>query len=175
MNGRKKEQEAWVFTITMANTISYKKKMNKISKLERFFKMFKYASKGFYTIEYHKKKDKISSNYFRPHIHGILYTDKMVEINRKYVVGKLEDFYGRTQFELQEDPEQIETWIEYIQKEVEENDINCMPIKHKIPFEIVKLANYERDQAMERIADEIYIQRLQIALDHDDSLDEEID
>lgn len=118
--------EKYIFTVTFDSFKSLKKKEKLI---EKFYSIVqKYINRNgelFYTIEYHKKSDKKSNNYFRPHLHGIMTVDGVApRYMLENLVYEIKSKYGKIiQFQLQEDEEEVEGWRAYCMKDVADNEL----------------------------------------------------
>lgn len=131
--------ENYVFTITFDSLKSYKTKVKMIDNLYNLFSRHIDAhAELFYTVEYHKKSDKKSNNYFRPHVHGILYSPNHLKLSSiRCLIDELKTSYGRMlQFSLQEDPDEVQGWKEYCLKDVDFNE-TYTKLPHKFIYGIV--------------------------------------
>lgn len=140
--------ENFLFTITFDNFKSYKTKCKLINNLPLLFQQrLNLDGELFYTIEYHKKSDKISNNYFRPHVHGVLYSRiKASRANLTNLTSDLKDKYGRIlQFALQEDQEEVIGWKNYCLKDVEANEKHTgMPHQFYFPLQNIPKIDYAK-------------------------------
>jgi len=118
------------FTITFKGSYSAKQKWVLINNLKNFFR----HGNVFYTIEYHKKSDKKTPNYLSPHIHGLYMMKRQIsQVSYNNICNNLKEIYGRSQFTLQQDEEEVFGWLNYCMKEVVSNEAhNLMP--HKFYF-----------------------------------------
>jgi len=104
----------------------------------------------FYTIEYHKKKygDK-GNNVTRPHVHGVLTTNKVFGQGlHQSIVDYFNRKFGRTEFYLQEDKEEVEGWKEYCGKDVNINN-EMYDVQHgfdTMDLQLNVLTDYEIEQ-----------------------------
>lgn len=122
----------YIFTITF-KSMNINRKLKLIQELPIHFALgigpyditnSKIEAQLYYTIEYHKKKygDK-GNNVTRPHLHGILKTNKYIGMGRqKTLFDYLSNHFGRTQLYLEEDQEELEGWWEYCSKDVNKNN-----------------------------------------------------
>lgn len=149
--------ENYLFTITFDNFKSYKTKCKLINDLPLLFqRILNLDGELFYTIEYHKKSDKVSNNYFRPHVHGILYSRcKASRANLNNLTSVLKDKYGRIlQFALQEDLDEVRGWKEYCLKDVEINEKHtAMP--HQFYYPLLNIPKVSFKQVMDEIDNQI--------------------
>lgn len=128
-----------LFTLTFKPIITCQLKFKRINSLEKIFKrLFNLDHEVIYSIEYHKKKDCKTPNVFMPHVHGIFKCKKITE----HMIIDLErqfEAWGRTQFILQEDQEEIKAYKDYLYKDVELNNLTYTPFKHFKYFKNVKV------------------------------------
>lgn len=135
--------ENYIFTVTFDSFKSLKKKEVLIGKFYELVQ--RYINKEgelFYTIEYHKKSDKKSNNYFRPHLHGIMKIDGVCpRYMLENLVSNIKEKYGKIiQFQLQEDLEEVEGWREYCMKDVVDNELKSRR-SHQFTYPLMKIGS----------------------------------
>lgn len=92
----------------------------------------------YYTIEYHKKANKVDSNPFAPHIHGILVTkEPLKQDTLKYLQSHYREKMGFNSIVVQEDFDEIPGWLQYCKKEVQFNNVK-FKLEHEFYYEVVK-------------------------------------
>lgn len=150
--------ENYLFTITFDNFKSFKTKTKLINNLYTFFnKHIDINGELLYTVEYHKKSDKKTNNYFRPHVHGILYS--VNHIKKSQVICLVDDIkrtYGRiVQFALQEDLDEVNGWRIYMMKDVADNEQHTrLPhyfkyvMYKKTPHELLECQQLDEDDVL---------------------------
>jgi len=114
--------EYYCFTLTFAHAKAALK-FKRINRLPSIIqRILNIETEVFYSIEYHKKADRKSNNYTRPHIHGILKASRLSTAQHFDVETYFKFNWGITQFAIQEDLEEVTGWLQYISKDIEEND-----------------------------------------------------
>jgi len=112
----------YLFTITFQSHYTISDKLKLIEHFKNIFLNHQIYGELEYSIEYHKKKNK-SNNLFAPHLHGILTMPKQLP---KYKFLTITDYikrrYGRSQFFLQQDEEEVLGYREYMFKDVQQNN-----------------------------------------------------
>lgn len=96
----------------------------------------------YYAVEYHRRAKhkhtvatsakhlKTLQNVTAPHVHGRLVCRKLPRDIEDNILRYFRDNWGRSQFSIQEDLEEIQGWDEYCQKEVAANDENYPGYNH---------------------------------------------
>lgn len=125
-----------LFTLTFKQNCTLAVKWRRINNLQKIFQReLNTKATILLYIEYHKRKNG-SPNYFAPHVHGVIKTDKHLST---YKIDCLESYFktwGRSQWILQENPEEVKDWTEYIAKEYEENTLHNPTASHRRAFSI---------------------------------------
>lgn len=149
--------ENFLFTITFDNLKSYKSKSKLINNLYTFMnKHLDIDGELFYTIEYHKKSDKKTNNYTRPHVHGILFSRNHVKKSQLLnLTDDLKSTYGRIlQFALQEDQSEVDGWKQYCLKDVELNE-SYTKMPHAFLYPMFKKTEKELMECLQLDEDEL--------------------
>lgn len=126
----------YLFTITFQSMTS-NQKFAKIRRLHKFFMCrlrqdFTYG----WAIEYHLRgkykgckhfdsKDHLllAQNTSAPHVHGYIAIKKPLDrIELRHLITDLREYYGNTQFYIQQDQEEIDAWDDYCRKYVDWNN-----------------------------------------------------
>jgi len=142
----------YLFTITFDSLKSVKQKNKLIGLLYELHSLHinDYAEL-YYTVEYHKKADKKSNNYFRPHVHGILTTAKLVpRYKMDALIDALKTKYGNTQYSLQEDEDEVVGWREYCDKDIKFNE-EYTKLKHSFHYALQPVGQKDFDELFQLI------------------------
>lgn len=117
-----------------------KQKEKRIKALPSLFKKYIWREyELFYCVEYHKKaadkhkpKGQKRNNWFAPHVHGIITTHG--KCNHDNIIDYLKSNYGKKlDYYLKEDPEEVEGWKQYCQKELLFNETETK-VPHKFEY-----------------------------------------
>lgn len=115
---------SYIFTITFKGAYIYKQKWKKCIKLYEYLNRYLDVDGELaYSIEYHKRKLDGKDNFTAPHLHGVLTTMKRIVPGKlEFLTDQLKKDYGRTQFFIQEDKEELQGWKDYVMKDVVKNE-----------------------------------------------------
>lgn len=127
-----------LFTLTFKPIITCALKFRRINNLHKIFnRILNQDAKLLFTIEYHKRKDG-SPNRFSPHVHGIYKTKKI----HGWQINELEHYFkqnwGREQFILQENIDEIDDYDAYIRKDLVVNNQAVPSVIHGRAFDLSK-------------------------------------
>lgn len=143
----------YLFTITFDNLKSIKTKTKLIDKLYSLFTFhIDDDAELYYTIEYHKKSDHKSNNYFRPHVHGVLYCLTPPKTSTlECLIDNIKSKYGKIlQFSLQEDIDEVKGWLDYCEKDVKQNEEHTNQ-PHSFIYAIAKQKQTIKDELFQEI------------------------
>lgn len=126
-----KKLQHWQFTITFKLNITCVQKYKLIEKIKDVFRnCLNYRQNKtielYYTIEYHKMKRQPyvgMNDTTAPHVHGYIELDRISKATAEIIYDQFKKYYGRSQFYLAEFELAQQSWVEYINKDVQDNNL----------------------------------------------------
>lgn len=126
-----KKLQHWQFTITFKPNITCVQKYKLIDKIQDVFRnCVNYKQNKtldlYYTVEYHKMKRQPyvgMNDTTAPHVHGYIECNKITTATAEIIYDHFKKAYGRSQFYLAEFELAQQSWVDYINKDVQDNDL----------------------------------------------------
>lgn len=127
-------KECWLFTLTFKSNYKCAKKYELIRRIPEVFEtvMTEWMSSFrnckpilIYTVEYHTLKYgqmKGRNDVTSPHVHGLMIHENLSESASAMILARLKAVYGRSQFFIKENEDEVVGWYNYCVKQVIEND-----------------------------------------------------